>query len=94
MTSQTRRSEQKQQHEALTGEIADLLLSADSPVRNQEAFQQFLDEHDRSTARQVELNALDGKLVEVIAGTGEEHHHQMPRLQNKIHRRLGDREII
>ena len=45
MTSQTTRSEQKQRHAALAGEIADLLLSAESPVRNQEAFQQFHDEH-------------------------------------------------
>ena len=66
MTSEPSRSEQKQRHAALADEIADLLLSAESPVRNQEAFQPFIEKHDRATARQVELDALDGKLAEVI----------------------------
>ncbi|MDA7884922.1 hypothetical protein N9B23_00970, partial [bacterium] len=47
---------------------ADLLMSAESPVRNQEVFQSFIDEHDRATARRIEVEELDGKLVEEIAG--------------------------
>ena len=61
-------SDQKRQHEALSNDVADILLGPDSPVRGSAEFDELIAEHDRLQSRQSELQALDAKLVEVLPG--------------------------
>ena len=61
-------SDQKRQHEALSNEIADILLGPDSPVRGNPEFDESIAEHDRLQSRQAELQSLDAKLVGVLPG--------------------------
>jgi uncharacterized protein involved in exopolysaccharide biosynthesis len=60
--------DQKRQHEALSNDVADILLGPDSPVRGSAEFDELIAEHDRLQSRQAELQALDAKLVEVLPG--------------------------
>ena len=60
------RSELKQRQQELSGQLADTLLSQDSPVKKVSNYQQDWQQHQALCERQQSLALLDSKLLEVL----------------------------
>jgi DNA-binding transcriptional regulator YbjK len=62
------RSELKQRQQELSRQLADILLSENSPVKEASTFQQDWQQHQALCERQQSLVLLDSKLLEVLPG--------------------------
>jgi WD40 repeat protein/formylglycine-generating enzyme required for sulfatase activity len=62
------RSELKQRQQKLSRQLADILLSKNSPVKEASTFQQDWQQHQALCERQQSLALLDSKLLEVLPG--------------------------